>query len=75
MRKIVFDYKLKERFKLAVTGIQLVSDAKTFEWTPHSEEEPVVFDIKYAQYLVEYLDQVLPYPEYTGLTKPVEINI
>lgn len=66
-KKIIFTFAKKKAFKESAkcaynTGVE----SFTFE--------NQTIQTNYGIYLSEYLDTVLQYPEYTGLTKPITIH-
>lgn len=65
--EITFTFKGREHFKLA--AMEARSRRKeTFIY------EGVEIPTNYGVYLADYLEKVLPFPEYTGLTQPITIN-
>jgi len=65
--QITFTFKGKEDFKLVARQAQAL-DTETFMY------KGVKIPTNYGIYLVDYLEKVLPFPEYTGLTQPITIN-
>jgi len=65
--KIIFTFKEKVKFKNTAKTAQEVGE-ETFMY------KGIKIPTDYGVYLSEYLETVLPFPEYTGLTQPITIN-
>ena len=65
--KITFTFAKKKDFK-KLARCAYNTGAETFLF------EDQTIPTNYGVYLSEYLDTVLQYPEYTGLTQPITIN-
>ena len=65
--QITFTFKDKEDFKFIANRAEM-NDMEIFMY------KGVKIPTNYGIYLADYLEKVLPFPEYTGLTKPITIN-
>lgn len=65
--QITFTFKDKEDFKFIAFQAEM-NDMEIFMY------KGVKIPTNYGIYLADYLEKVLPFPEYTGLTQPITIN-